>query len=429
MRLVIDGRRLTACRTGVGRYLELLLQDWAESGPPLPETLVVLADRGGLSRVPLGPGIRAEVVGEGWPGLFWERFGLGRRLRRGDLLFAPANLIPWGWGGKTVLAMHDTLQEVMPWTFPRLVRWRFGRRYRRSAMRADRVLALSEATRRDITRFYGAPADRLRVVYPAADPSFRPQGPSSEEVAEARGRTGLGSSPYFLFVGKPSGRRNVPAILEAFAIHRRRHPDHKLVFVGPGGFDAGPSGDHPSILRAGHVPESVLRGLLADAVALLYPSEYEGFGLPIIEAMASGCPVITLRREPLLEAGGDAPWYLDQAEPAPLAEAMHVLASDVVARAARMSRGFNQAEKFRPSRFADEVKAEIRDVAGYRPPGKGPRLREGQRRRLERDRRPAADAWPHRTTAAPRAPIGPRAGWARSTRTRLPRRFCSIRAK
>ena len=384
MRLVIDGRRLTAERTGVGRYLELLLQDWARSGPPLPETLVVLRDRGGLSRVPLGPGMLAEVAGEGWPGLLWERFGLGRRLLEGDVLFAPANLVPWGWRGKTVLSMHDALQEVMPESFPWHVRWRFARRYRRSALAADRVLVLSQSTWRDVSKFYGVPANRLRVVYPAPDPSFRPQGPASEEVAEARARVGVGSAPFFLFVGKASRRRNLPAILDAFELHRSRHPGHRLVFVGPGEFEGGAKGDHPSILRAGHVPEPVLRGLLSDAVALLYPSEYEGFGLPVVEAMASGCPVITLRRAPLLEAGGDAPWYLDQAEPEALAEAMHVLATDIAARASRMSRGFTQASKFHQSRFADEVKAEIRDVAGYRPPGKGPKGRSS--RRLERDR-------------------------------------------
>ena len=263
----------------------------------------------------------------------------------------------------------------------------FARRYRRSAAVADRVLALSQSTWRDVSKFYGVPANRLRVVYPAPDPSFRPQGPISEEVTEARGRVGLGSSPFFLFVGKPSKRRNLAAILSAFELHRERHPDHKLVFVGPGDFEDSAQCDHPSILRTGHVHESVLRGLMADAVALLYPSEYEGFGLPIIEAMACGCPVITLRRPPLLEAGGDAPWYLDQAEPEALAQAMHTLATDIAVRASRMSRGFNQAGKFTQSRFADEVKAEIRDVAGYRPAGKGPKLRAGSRRRLDRESR------------------------------------------
>src|SRR4051812_40791722 len=94
MRLVIDGHRLTSERTGVGRCLESLLADWAETGLPLAETLVVLRDRGGLSRVPEAPGLEARVVGEGWPGLAWECLGLGRVLRPDDLLFAPANLVP-----------------------------------------------------------------------------------------------------------------------------------------------------------------------------------------------------------------------------------------------------------------------------------------------------------------------------------------------
>ncbi|WP_435008082.1 glycosyltransferase family 4 protein [Tundrisphaera lichenicola] len=386
MRLVIDGRRLTAERTGVGRYLEVLLQDWAITGPPLPETLVVVRDRAGLSRVPSGSGIRAEVVGERWPGLVWEQLALRRRLGPDDLLFAPANLIPRGWRGPTVLVMHDVLQEAMPDQFPWHVRWRFGRRYRRAARMADRVLTPSESTRRDVARYHGVPEGRIRVIYPAADPSFRPQGPESEEVTEARARVGVGPAPFFLYVGKTSARRNVPAILEAFSDHHRRHPDHRLVFVGPDSHRTGREGDDGSVLRAGHVAEPVLRGLLADALALLYPTEYEGFGLPIVEAMASGCPVVTLRRGAMQEAAGDAAWYLDNASADELAHAMYILANDQGTRASRMARGFQQADRFQPARFADEVKAEIRDVAGFRPALKGPssRLRAGLPSSLKR---------------------------------------------
>ncbi len=385
MRLVIDGRRLTAERTGVGRYLELLLQDWAVSGSPLPETLVVLRDRAGLTRVPYGSGILAEVAGEGWPGLIWERWALGRKLKAGDVLFAPANLIPSNWAGKSVLVMHDTLLESVPEAFPWHVRWRFAHRYRRAALRADRILTPSGSTRRDVMAHYAVPPAKVRVVHPAADASFRPQGPGSEEVTEARARVGLGASPFFLFVGKTSARRNVPAILAAFRRHRQAHPDHRLVFVGPSEAEAQRPDDDRAILRPGHVAEPVLRGLLADAIALLYPSEYEGFGLPIVEAMASGCPVITVRRGAMLEAGGDAAWYIDRVGPDELLEAMNTLASDVAARACRMSRGFAQAARFTPRKFADEVKAEIRDLAGYRPAVRGPLGRSPSRRRLDRD--------------------------------------------
>src|SRR5690349_9856484 len=133
MRLVIDGHRLTAGRTGVGRCLESLLAGWAETGLPLDETLVVLRDRGGLARVPRIDGLTAEVAAEGWPGLAWENIGLAGRLRRDDLLFAPANLVPLRWRGRTVLVIYDTLPWVVPDGFSRVVRWRFGWRYRHAA--------------------------------------------------------------------------------------------------------------------------------------------------------------------------------------------------------------------------------------------------------------------------------------------------------
>jgi glycosyltransferase involved in cell wall biosynthesis len=355
MRLVIDGRRLTAERTGVGRYLEGLLAEWAATGLPCAETLVVLQDPSGRSRVPEARGLGAEVVGAGWPGLAWERWGLGRRLRPGDLLFAPTNLVPSCWSGPTLLVVFDTLLEAAPDGFPRHVRWRFGRRYRRAAARADRIIVPSRSTARDVRRFFGVEDGRIGVIPPGCDPGFQPYPPDSEEVRIARRELRLGDDPFFLFVGKRSRRRNVPAILEGFARFRRDQPRHRLVFVGPGGPTEGPEG----VRFAGHVGEATLRGLLAAATALLYPSEYEGFGLPVVEAMASGCPVVTLRNSALTEAGGDAALYLESASPEAMACALHALATDPETRAGHVARGLDHAATLSRSRCAEAVKAEI----------------------------------------------------------------------
>lgn len=364
MRLVIDGRRLTASRTGVGRYLEALLREWADAGAwPCPDRRIILQDPTGFDRVPRGERAHAEVIGTGWPGLAWEIFGLGRALRPGDLLFAPANLVPPTWRGPTVLVLHDAIQEVLPGGFPWHVRWRFGLRYRQAARRASRVIVPSEATARDVARIYGVAPDRLRVIHQAPDPGFRPMGPGSDLGRMARAAVGVEAARFFLFVGKRSRRRNVPAILEAFARHRHRHPSDRLVFVGPDGPGGRAEAFGPGVVGAGHVAEAILRGLLNEATALLYPSDYEGFGLPIVEAMACGCPVLTLKNSALVEAGAEAAWYLPSADPTGLAEAMHALAVDPALRAHWSALGLARVARLSGARFAEEVRSELVETA------------------------------------------------------------------
>jgi glycosyltransferase involved in cell wall biosynthesis len=360
-RLVIDGRRLTARRTGVGRYLETLLNGWAATGWPLGEVVVVVQDRSGLGRLPVGTGLSVEVVGEGWPGLVWEWFGLGRILRRSDLLFAPTNLIPRNWRGTTVLVAFDTLLESVPNGFSALIRWRYRGRYRTSARRASRILVPSEATSRDVARYYGVDPRRIETIYPAIGPEFAPMTADHPQLLAARQAVGLDDSPYFLFVGKTSRRRHVPAILSAFAIHRERFPSHTLLFVGPGNGEI-PEGNR--VVVAGHVTDDVLVALFAGAVACLYPSDYEGFGLPVVEAMAAGCPVVTLRNSALVESGGDAAYFLDRADPDSLARAMGQLTENSQLRSDLISRGIAQAARFQGPRFAEQVKSAIEAEAG-----------------------------------------------------------------
>jgi glycosyltransferase involved in cell wall biosynthesis len=363
LRLVIDGRRLSGHRTGVGRYLEGLLAEWAGSGPPLGEALVVLADCSGLARVPEAPGLRATVVGEGWPGLAWEQLGLRRVLRRGDALFAPTNLVPSGWRGPTALVVFDTLLSGRPRDFPWHVRLRFARRYRRSARKADVIITLSEATARDVSAHYGVPRDRIRVIYPGIDPHFFRRDTAALQ-AEARHAIGLGTEPFFLFVGKRSRRRHLPEILAAFERTRRRFPDHRLVLVGPRGRDG--ACRRAGVVDAGHVDEAALVGVYAGALALLYASESEGFGLPIVEAMAVGCPVVTRPVGALLEAAGDAAYVLDEATADRLELAMTELSTDPGHRADLIARGRAQAARFDRAASARAVAGEIERISNLK---------------------------------------------------------------
>jgi glycosyltransferase involved in cell wall biosynthesis len=353
--LIIDGRRLTRHATGVGRYLSVLLDTWARSPGTLPfEPTVIRHQTRPESLDPWASVFRHAVVGPKAPGWLWENACLATAALRDQALFAPANLVPYRWRGPVVLVVHDTFCEHADARIPLVNRWRFSGRYRRAAQRADLILTPSAATAQDVRQFFGIPAQRIRVVRPG----LAPIDSKGESFASATADTPPIPERFVLYVGKIAARRSFPAVLEAVERIGAVEP-LKLVRVGP---------PLPSPIRSsslidlGHVSDDVLNCLYRRAVALVWPSAREGFGLPVLEAMAFGCPVVTTPKNALFELADGACLPLTDVSPETIAAAILRLMHDESLRESLCRAGKMRAAAYDPCAFADEVASSIAGV-------------------------------------------------------------------
>jgi glycosyltransferase involved in cell wall biosynthesis len=205
--------------------------------------------------------------------------------------------------GRSPCALVVTLHDLIPWAFGgphmRGERFRFwpGKRLLK---RADSVIAVSQATSDDATRLAGVPARRLRVVPEAADPVFEPRAGADERVKQ---RWGL-EPGYLLFVGALDARKDPASLLRAWASARRARQNLELVIAGDPGKQAPPA--MPGTHQLGRIEDPDLADLYGAAGCLVFPSRYEGFGLPCLEAMACGCPVAAYRNSSLPEVVDEA---------------------------------------------------------------------------------------------------------------------------
>jgi radical SAM superfamily enzyme YgiQ (UPF0313 family) len=227
-----------------------------------------------------------------------------------------------------------------------------------AARSADAVITVSESARRDIVRHYRLREDRVHVVYEAAAPQFRPVV-GADEIERVRRRYRL-SGRIILYVGTVEPRKNLPVLISAFAERKRRGElDHQLVCVGPYGWLSrdvedlvARSGVRDDIAFTGYVPFEDLPGLYSTAEMFVYPSIYEGFGLPVVEAMACGTPVVTGRAAAVAEIGAQAVEHVERIDHAALGEALVRLARDDERRRALGAAGLARAEQFSWERAA-----------------------------------------------------------------------------
>jgi glycosyltransferase involved in cell wall biosynthesis len=269
---------------------------------------------------------------------------------RADLFLATLLIAPWLGPGRVVPLVYD----LIPFRFPQ---WygrdaiRLERRLRTAARQARIWMTISEATRSDLQEFLGIPADSIRVVYPGVDPIFRPSAPSSRRQ-ELFNRYGI-DSPYILYVGGYGAHKNVEILLRAFSLVREKSCRRcRLVLVGPRRWAkeglAGTSDLHQdgAVSFLGYVPRDDLALLYGAAEVFLSVSLYEGFGLPALEAMACGTPVVASNAGPLPEVVGDGGILVDPTDEPAIGEALARVLTDDGLRQELRARGLRQAARF-----------------------------------------------------------------------------------
>jgi glycosyltransferase involved in cell wall biosynthesis len=318
MRIAIDARELCGEPTGVGRYLASVLTAWRDQAQAAAHDYVLCA-HGPLPTLDLSP-LRVEVLEtSGGGGTAWEQTRLPFLIRASgaDVLFAPAYTSPVWCPAPVVLALHDVSFSAHPEWFPR----RQGLRRRllagRAARQAAHVLTLTEFSKREIRERLGVPDHRITVVPPGVTAWPTPP-PSTIRGANV------------LFVGSIFNRRHVPELLEAIALLARRHPEVTLTLVGHNRtsprVDLGGLIDSLGIgartVHHDYVADADLADLYYRARAFVFLSEYEGFGLTPLEALAAGVPPVVLDTAVARETCGAAAVHVAQPHPAAIAGAL-----------------------------------------------------------------------------------------------------------
>lgn len=342
---------------GIGRYLQNLLPD-----------LIPLLDVSAISIL----GRSADLAEETWlrdPRIRFTEFrsrifsvgeqlsSRSRQYRGLDLLWVPQYNIPLLYKGKLLVTIHDLCQLAHPETLGSTLQRHYAK-YLLSAVakRASAILCVSEFTASEIQKYLRVDQKRLVVTYPEAGP-FGGSG-----ISFPSERTG---NPYLLAVGNLKKHKNLPRLISAFCGIQDRIP-HDLVLVGRReGFLNSETqfqgSDFPEgrVRFTGHVSDDELRLYYRNATALIFPSFYEGFGFPLVEAMAEGCPIACSNVASLPEVAGDAALLFDPFSIESIAEAVLRIATDGAIRDSLVVRGRERVQRFVGNRYATLTAATI----------------------------------------------------------------------
>ncbi len=370
----IDASRVTVAeRTGTEHYTFELLAALAQLDRQNRYTLY--CNQPPTELPPLGPNFSLRNIP--FPRLWTHvRLSVELALHPPDVLFVPAHVLPLGVllrrRMRTVVTIHDMGYMRFPESHTPS-----QRRYLRLSTKwgvgtASQLIAISNTTRDDLIRYIGAPPAKISVVHHGVSSRFRPVE-DQDLIAATQAKYGI-TRPYFLYVGTIQPRKNLARLIEAYAQALQIANPHlesltvspQLVIAGKRGWLTGEierqatqlfGPDSPSVRFTGYIADEDLPALLSGALAFVFPSLYEGFGMPILEAMACGTPVLASATSALPEIAGDAALLIDPEDTAAIADGLARLASDAALRDDLRARGLARAGQFTWERCAEETLA------------------------------------------------------------------------
>lgn len=333
MRIGIDAHAIGSQQSGNETYYEQLLKHLADIPTNGARYVVYYTNLAGAARIPASEKFHLKRL---WPTTpFWRvPVGFPLEFRRDKLdVFHAQYIIPPFCNCKTVTTIPDIAYEHYPEFFTAWYRLRSQALIRRSAQRANHIITVSEYSKKDISRTYDIDPAKITVTYEGAGPDFFPRN-KVESQERVKKQYGI-SPPFLVYVGRIQERKNLRRMLSAYARLKRELSDQKLVLVGKKDWMSESIEAHLKALDlsdivtlTGYVPSTDLPLFYSAAEAFVYPSVFEGFGLPVIEAMACGVPVLTSYGSSLEEIAGGAALLVDPLSEESIANGLRKIVGD-----------------------------------------------------------------------------------------------------
>jgi len=349
--ILIEARTL-AIGGGPAVYTENLLKALVQI--PSPHKFSVLVPSRGLAHFLYETNF--EIIEAGWRWRLWQplwdEFVVGTAAKKcgADLVHMTKNAAPPSWGGASMTTLHDICPLVYPELSAPIENCYWSRQMRRVNKRTDMIITVSEAEKERIIEVLGIPAEKIIVTHLGVDPSFAAEF-APEAAAEVRRRYQL-PERYLLNVGTISRKKNIENLVKAYQRVKENDPETMPLVIagrsGPGMPSSWPDG----VIRLPYIHHRELPVLYRDATAFLFPSRFESFGLPVLEAMASGVPVITSDKWSMPEIAGGAAILVDPDDVAGLAGALERLLKEPQLRDELRSKGKKRAGDFSWERCA-----------------------------------------------------------------------------